>query len=390
MSKVLVLDGNLNSSLAVVRSLGRQGIEVTVGAEVQPCLAGSSRYCTRHFVYPQPAQDSGQFIDFIFDEVRNSQYDFIFPVTDVTIPIILQHRHLFEKYTSLPFANYETYNFASDKFRLQHYAKNNGIPIPKTCFFDPQQQRLADCLAEIEFPAVVKPAFSKRVVNGKTVSFGVRYAHNTRELTEIVKQSSLPHNIPLLIQEKIHGEGIGLFALYRNGKAKMLFSHRRIREKPPSGGVSVICESIPTDPKVKEYGLRILNHLKWHGVAMVEFKKDYLDGIPYLMEINARFWGSLQLAIDSGADFPHELVKMLRGEDIPENLAGYKTGHRCKWLLGNLDYYYLLCKSRSCNMFVKSLKEELTLLRKRPTHFVCRQEDIRPFLLELKRYFVTA
>ena len=99
MSKVLVLDGNLNSSLAVIRSLGRQGIEVTVGAEVQPCLGGSSRYCTRHFVYPQPAQDSGQFIDLIFDEVRNSQYDFIFPMTDVTIPIILQHRHLFEKYT---------------------------------------------------------------------------------------------------------------------------------------------------------------------------------------------------------------------------------------------------------------------------------------------------
>ena len=37
---------------------------------------------------------------------------------------------------------------------------------------------------------------------------------------------------------------------------------------------------------------------------MVEFKHDERDGVPKLMEINGRFWGSLQLAIDAGVDFP--------------------------------------------------------------------------------------
>jgi hypothetical protein len=36
---------------------------------------------------------------------------------------------------------------------------------------------------------------------------------------------------------------------------------------------------------------------------MVEFKDDGVNP-PCLMEINGRFWGSLQLAIDAGVDFP--------------------------------------------------------------------------------------
>ena len=37
---------------------------------------------------------------------------------------------------------------------------------------------------------------------------------------------------------------------------------------------------------------------------MVEFKLDARDGVAKLMEINGRFWGSLQLAVDAGVDFP--------------------------------------------------------------------------------------
>ena len=45
-----------------------------------------------------------------------------------------------------------------------------------------------------------------------------------------------------LAPSKIHG--VGVFALYDHGKPVGFFAHRRIREKPPSGGVSVLSESI--------------------------------------------------------------------------------------------------------------------------------------------------
>ncbi|MCK7577967.1 MAG: ATP-grasp domain-containing protein [Chromatiales bacterium] len=53
---------------------------------------------------------------------------------------------------------------------------------------------------------------------------------------------------------------------------------------------------------------KLLDAVSWHGVAMVEFRVT-LEGKPYLMEINTRFWGSLQLAIDAGVDFPYWLIR---------------------------------------------------------------------------------
>jgi len=51
-------------------------------------------------------------------------------------------------------------------------------------------------------------------------------------------------------------------------------SHRRLREKPPAGGVSVYRESIALDEGLAGPGLRLLDALGWQGVAMVECKRD--------------------------------------------------------------------------------------------------------------------
>jgi hypothetical protein len=55
------------------------------------------------------------------------------------------------------------------------------------------------------------------------------------------------------------------------------------------------------------------------------------------MEINGRFWGSLQLAVDAGVNFPFLLLNMAMGkaETLPEN--GYRIGVKSRWLLGDLD-----------------------------------------------------
>ena len=43
----------------------------------------------------------------------------------------------------------------------------------------------------------------------------------------------------------------------------------------------------------------------------IEFRIDSRDGVPKIMEVNPRFWGSLQLSILSGVDFPYLLYKAL-------------------------------------------------------------------------------
>ena len=75
-------------------------------------------------------------------------------------------------------------------------------------------------------------------------------------------------------------------------------------ENPPSGGGSVYSESTAADETLVEQAKRLLEHFSWRGLAMIEFKIDRSTGTPYLMEINGRVWGSLQLAIDAGWTSP--------------------------------------------------------------------------------------
>jgi predicted ATP-grasp superfamily ATP-dependent carboligase len=63
---------------------------------------------------------------------------------------------------------------------------------------------------------------------------------------------------------------------------------------------------------------------------MVEFKQDEADGEFKMMEINPKFWGSLDLAIASGVDFPFLLYKMAIDGDV-NSVFSYVKGVRFMW-----------------------------------------------------------
>ncbi len=60
---------------------------------------------------------------------------------------------------------------------------------------------------------------------------------------------------------------------------------------------------------------RRLEHLNWQGVAMLEYRWDPASDRLYLMEMNARFWGSLHLALYAGVDFPRLLLDASHGHE---------------------------------------------------------------------------
>src|SRR5256886_15064781 len=74
--------------------------------------------------------------------------------------------------------------------------------------------------------------------------------------------------------------------------------------------------------------------MAWHGPVMVEFRDDGA-GEPCLIEVNGRFWGSLELAVASGVDFPALWVALLRGERVAAT-AAYETGVTVRWAWGDV------------------------------------------------------
>jgi len=238
----------------------------------------------------------------------------------------------------------------------------------------------------------LKPALSVADDNGTPVKLSVRHVADELQFERALAE--LPGTaFPVLVQERIVGPGIGVFLLRWDGRILARFAHRRLREKPPSGGVSVYRESITPPPDALQHAEALLEALDWRGVAMVEFKRDEQSGTPYLMEINGRFWGSLQLAVDAGVDFPRLLLEAALGNPPATPVEG-RPGVRLRWLLGDFDYLLLrLRKSRGelalapdAPGLLQTLGSYLIPWRPGDRWEVLRPSDPAPFARELRQW----
>jgi predicted ATP-grasp superfamily ATP-dependent carboligase len=193
-----------------------------------------------------------------------------------------------------------------------------------------------------------------------------------------------PSAYPVLLQRHVAGAGEGFFALRWGGRTMATFAHRRVREKPPSGGVSVYRESIPLHARLVEPGLRLLDALDWQGVAMVECKREAGTDREVIMEVNGRFWGSLQLAIDAGVDFPELLARCAAGEAVPAS-SHYRTGVRSRWFWGDVDHLYLRLRDGGAGSPLRAVLDFLCVRPGRDREEIWRWRDPLPFLLETLR-----
>ncbi len=394
--EAIILDGNQRSALAAARSLGAHGVRVAVGSEALPSIASGSRYCSGSFTYVSPYVDQGAFIESLREYASAHKGAVLFPMTDVTLGSVLEREAELSALVRIPFAGFDRYSAASDKAGLFRTAADLGLPIPETLFSSEygSMENLVEDAAHMGFPVVAKPARSRFRLGNSWLNAGVRYAADARALRSLLGEEPFK-SFPFVVQERVVGPGVGVFLLMREGEILASFAHRRIREKPPSGGVSVICESIRAPAEALSSAAKLLGRIGWTGVAMVEFKWDRRDNLPKLMEINARFWGSLQLAVSAGVDFPYLLFRMSRGEEIAP-ATGYRIGLQSRWELGDLDHLIIRMRKAGSQLSLPpgapSKWEVLTgflgdFFKPRVRNEMLRPDDPGPFLCELKDYF---
>lgn len=385
--RVLVTDGEQRAALAIVRSLGAAGAHVIVGSVSGKSLAGASRHCRGELRLPGPLATPSAFVRAVGTAVKKEKIALLMPVTEAALRPILADPTIVAA-VRLPFPTSAMFARASDKLGLVELAAGLGVPVPRQVVLATRGDgNLADIDLPV-FPLILKPAVSVAGDAAGQTKLAVRHVDGA-EAFRIALDELPDQAFPLLVQERIVGPGIGLFLLRWEGRIIARFAHRRLREKPPAGGVSVYRESIEPPPNVVEYAERLLRELDWTGVAMVEFKRDAGSGVPYLMEINGRFWGSLQLAVDSGVDFPCLLAEAALGS-VPVRPMEGVSGVRLRWLLGDLDHLLLrLRRSRAeLNLEPETPGRMAALLsfvriRRADRLEVLRISDLRPFLREL-------
>ncbi|KCZ72836.1 putative ATP-grasp enzyme [Candidatus Methanoperedens nitroreducens] len=359
MSAVITA-GDGNTALAITRSLGRKKIDTTVVSSNRYALTFFSKYCSRRIV-------SNNHIDFFS---KLSDKDVVMPVDEDLMMLLAKNKARYK--CRLPFSDYPVLEKLSNKSSLVKHAIENNIPCPKTYFVN-GSDNLDRVGKEIGFPLLIKP---DRGTGGR----GIAIVDSPEELKSAYKHV-LNNYGPLIIQEKVpFKEKYKLeFLLNRDSKVRRATILKVIRTYPLKTGPSTFVETVE-QPDVLKLGMRFLEHLDYYGVADFDFVIDERDKKPKLLEINPRFWGSVQAAIAAGVDYPYLLYKMEEEGDIDVSLS-YKTGLKCRHPVFS-DLYHLLAILKGEYPVNYKLTELINYIKfhEDDAYYIFELEDIKPFL----------
>ncbi|MEQ9570123.1 MAG: hypothetical protein RLN75_08030, partial [Longimicrobiales bacterium] len=233
-----MLDGEQRSALAVVRSLGRAGYRVATGASGSGALAAASRHSRATEILPSPLEEPDAFREAVASAVERGRYRVVIPTTEPSALALLGDATVGPL---LPMPTAEAFLEANDKVALMQRAAGLGIDVPRFVTL----RDADDGAAEVwdVFPAVVKPGRSVVGEGPGRRKTAVRFAADRDQLRAALAEMP-PGAYPLMIQERLVGDGMGVFLLVHDGERVASFAHRRIRENPPEGGVSVYRESV--------------------------------------------------------------------------------------------------------------------------------------------------
>jgi predicted ATP-grasp superfamily ATP-dependent carboligase len=173
------------------------------------------------------------------------------------------------------------------------------MKYPKT-----QKLKMKDDIKAFGFPCVIK---SRNETISKFDTVYIECAKTFDDMHDQIEKL-LTDYADLILQERVGAKiSRGFFALCSNGEILCEFKHERVRQWPRSGGSSTSAKGINCG-KLHKISAKFLLDLKWTGPVMLEYLYDEADDAYTLIEINPKFWGSLDLAINSGVKFGSALL----------------------------------------------------------------------------------
>jgi carbamoyl-phosphate synthase large subunit len=290
---ILVTSIGSFSANCVINELVKIGCSIT-GCDIYPSEWHSiSKECNK--VYRSPlARYKDEYINFLMHVCDSENIQYVFPLTDIEIDVLNEHRKLFnDKGVVLCMPSHDTLLIARDKYALHKaFEHDDMVPTIKT------YQAGRDIIHNI-FPCIAKPH------NGRS-SEGLRRIDSMKEL-DLVNSCE-----GYIIQELIDGP-IFTVDYVRSESTGNDFSVPRkelLRTKNGAGTtISIVC-----DENLSRLASHIGKEINVNGVVNMEFIKDNENY--YLIDINPRFSAGVAFTNMAGYNMVINHLNCHSGKDI--------------------------------------------------------------------------
>lgn len=297
----VVILGGAHGTLALARSLGAQGVAVTLVTADTP-LPGLSRFVRHRFSWPGPKHPGA--VDRLLDLAR--KYDLAGQVLvaggDAEVNLVAAARDRLAQAYDVWLTPWDRLQWLCEKPLLYRRAAELDVAFPATYAFASLEE--AD-RAEIRFPVVIKPNMgggAGRLAKAKVLRCDDMAAFRA-DYAEAVTDIGVAN---VVVQELIEGGGESQFsytALWSEGEPVAEFTARRTRQYPVDFGYTSTFVEVVDEPAAMAQARRLLASVGHHGLVEIEFKRDARDSSLKVLDVNPRPWSWFGLAAGCGVDY---------------------------------------------------------------------------------------
>lgn len=304
---VLIPDGENLLTIRVIQCLSTlKRVKIYVLSSRKYASVRFSRYITR-FIHHPPQGDEA-WIARINEIVEAHAIDVVMPVFETGIrKMVAQRDSLAYPEKMLTPHTLQEFETAQDKWLLFEQLKKAGVPCPKTWDLSEVNPGLLD-FDSLTFPVLIKPKWEIQGGGKGIVKFREAAALKAYFEEEFEKG-------PYILQEFFQGVDLGVNVICKQGQ--ILASTIQIgtlfesQEFKPQIGLKMIYEE-----NVHDSVVRLMEALNYTGVAHIDFLYDPERKKFVVLEINPRYWLTLQASLFAGVNFPELYCKTVSGQPI--------------------------------------------------------------------------
>lgn len=322
---LIVSTGRDRGALAAARSLHASGWVVGVGTPDGGGMVGSSRACSARYVVPRPRHDGAAFVEGVASAVEAGGYDVVFGGADDWMAALSAYRDSIPTLVAHP--PHDVVSGALDRANLAECARRAGLDAPHT------ELATDEALARWRGPMVVKSR--AHWFHGQTKAHRIearRYsdpASARHRIHEIRREGA-----EAVMQVPVEG-GLGaLIGIFRDGRLDGRVQQVATRLWPTPNGASARAETVRVDDELAAKVEALLRELGWWGLVELQFLTG-ADGVPHLIDLNGRFFGSMALANAARPGLADAWGRLVLGEDVAP-LPDAPAGVRYAWTAGDL------------------------------------------------------
>jgi predicted ATP-grasp superfamily ATP-dependent carboligase len=307
---VLIPDGESWLSYSVQSCLAQiPGVSVVVLSNSQLEPMRFSKHTAKFYSYTTSNNSELEKLAAIYKVVKKGGIDLILPVDTKTMRLLAaQGQHIKALVQIAPLPEAHAIDVATNKWRLVEWLRQHQLPGPTTLLYQPNAQ-FAQALANLSFPVLLKPLeqIGEMGIGGR----GIQIFDHPEQLLDYCNQNDQPY----IVQPFIKGYDIDCSVLCINGKVVAHTEQKGFISAgsfAPAAGIDLVANAqayrLVTDVVAK---------MNWTGVAHFDLRYDEQDQQIKVIEINARFWGSLLGSLCAGVNFPYLTCLLGLGRELP-------------------------------------------------------------------------